>query len=1382
MKAEKGIFLDVLPRFDFAALALILDKAMGMFKKTGAAAGQTFGAEAQRAVRKYAVEAAAATNKVTDAELRAERAVHAHEVARLRLGEIMRRDAVAASTLARAQYAVADAERAATLRARDLEAARRNAAAATDSYNAAVAGSTVAMGNMGKVANVAGAAATGTFLYGVSKAANAAGDFQEKMTRLVAAAGESPGNFQMVAEGLMRIASQTGYSAQELSDAMFMVEKSGFRGADGLKVMQAAAQLARAENASLEEGISGLTTSMNDFHYPADQAALVASKMVVAAGNAKTRIQEFSGALRNIEPIAMIAGIKLDEVYASLARVTQSGTSPEMGSQQLANFVQHLLVIQQPQRDAMGKIGLDADELKEGLADPKVGLLGILNQVSQAINSRLTPEMKVQISAHYENARAVKNLKEAYEALSPQAQKAADMMQKGLISAKEFRSGKWASTASDKSKMTQYGMLYDKLEGFSSNIKKGAALDEEIAQIWKEVTGTDAGFKVAAQLFGSKEGAAKTVDVLRQIQNAHADKDGNVKGFHEMMLTLNNTMRQAKASFENAGISLGNFFMPVVMKVAEAVRSLGQLLEKHPGILQTVATAIGLVSAAWLSWKAIVLGAWFLDKIAAGLSLMGTLLTGLVGRFTAVGAASVVSGGQVVASSAAGTAAMGRLTGAATLSATAMTGVGAAAARALGPVAALAAAVAGVATLRSNMQYANGEQMSAFPSMDDFDPRKRTWGEILLGGKVGGWWDKVLGIQPKPRQAEGGGGGSDSGEAGHNTAFEGMPDEYQKYALFNAFGQGEKGYDALIESLPGLDGIVNPAETTLPEPAPTPEGGFPSGGGSGGKEKPDGTKIDPVYTMPIPEGPLSVGGGSSGAAGGDGVGMNYDPFQEAGQGGFTLPNIARLMATFFTNMALGNPYGKLQAAKRGESPSNPMYVQMADGAGGLISLTKDQLKIMQATLKLQEAQSRESEMTAKYGPGSPEALRAQLGVTKAQQGLDNLRFQQSIPSGATDADVLNAMGVGPGRYAQTQAADLTQGLGDCSSAVEDLVNLMDGMPTGGRQMSTANAAEWLQSRGFMPGYQPGAFNVAFNQTHMQATLPGGTPFNWGSDSSAANAGIGGSGALDPALTQRFYRPVGLPLEPGLAPPVTPPVGGGIGGGGGLLGALGGAPGSPMLTTPSLTPSAGPVPGAAAAGPPSPLSTMYPNGYGGGTSMGRTPIGANQSRQFGQDGGPSGGGFGVKGGLLGMAQGAASTGISAGINAIAPGAGQAASAASDILTQEANRFVGYVGQLAGIGVSGLLETFSLNDSAIADPSKSWFGKIAMGLAGARPATPNTAGETAPPLKAEDAQQQGGGQNAQPGPLVQINEMHNHGGDGQQVGRDIGRQMMAVNPNG
>jgi hypothetical protein len=172
-------------------------------------------------------------------------------------------------------------------------------------------------------------------------------------------------------------------------------------------------------------------------------------------------------------------------------------------------------------------------------------------------------------------------------------------------------------------------------------------------------------------------------------------------------------------------------------------------------------------------------------------------------------------------------------------------------------------------------------------------------------------------------------------------------------------------------------------------------------------------------------------------------------------------------------------------------------------------------------------------------------------------------------------------------------------------------------------------------------------------------------------------------------------------------------------------------------------------------------------------------------------GGTGGGFGLSGGVLGTVESLASSAIQAGAMAAGttaggPAVGAAASAAADIATQELNRAVGFAGQVAGIAVDGLLETFMLNDSPIADPSKSLFGKIASGLAGAHATSSNSAGMTAPPLKPDDSKdkQQDNKQNPQQGaaPLVHIENMNNHGADGQGVAKDIARQTMAVAPNG
>ncbi|EUA65010.1 gp15 domain protein [Mycobacteroides abscessus 1948] len=131
----------------------------------------------------------------------------------------------------------------------------------------------------------------------------------------------------------------------------------------------------------------------------------------------------------------------------------------------------------------------------------------------------------------------------------------------------------------------------------------------------------------------------------------------------------------------------------------------------------------------------------------------------------------------------------------------------------------------------------------------------------------------------------------------------------------------------------------------------------------------------------------------------------------------------------------------------------------------------------------------------------------------------------------------------------------------------------------------------------------------------------------------------------------------------------------------------------------------------------------------------------------------------------------------GLDLIAPGAGQGA----QIAMQLTNRAIGYAGQLAGIGVSGLLETFALNDSALSDPSKNWIGKIASGIAGARPALPNSAGQSAPPIAPPEKQQnQGQGQQGS-APMVNIEKFENGSGnpsDGQSAARDIAREFNSV----
>lgn len=200
-------------------------------------------------------------------------------------------------------------------------------------------------------------------------------------------------------------------------------------------------------------------------------------------------------------------------------------------------------------------------------------------------------------------------------------------------------------------------------------------------------------------------------------------------------------------------------------------------------------------------------------------------------------------------------------------------------------------------------------------------------------------------------------------------------------------------------------------------------------------------------------------------------------------------------------------------------------------------------------------------------------------------------------------------------------------------------------------------------------------------------------------------------------------------------------------------------GAPMSTTTPIQTLAYPALNNPAA-PGVPIPAGVPSMPGGLPSMG---VGMPQAAPFTAPSlipgapmsGPPGAGSGFSG-VAGGLTGAAISAGAAGLDMLAPGAGQAAQTG----IQLANRTIGYLGQLAGIGVGGILETFGVsNGNPLADPLKSLPGRVLAGIMGARPALPNAAGQAQQQAQ-QQGQQQQHGQNAgqPPGPLVHIDTVN------------------------
>src|SRR5260221_11419915 len=118
----------------------------------------------------------------------------------------------------------------------------------------------------------------GAALIGIGvESAKMAGDFQQNTNMLVTSAGEIRSNLELVRAGILKMSVDTATSTKELINGMYMIESAGYHGAAGLKVLQASAEGAKAENSSLKQVSKAYTSASNAYHLSANDATSVSN-------------------------------------------------------------------------------------------------------------------------------------------------------------------------------------------------------------------------------------------------------------------------------------------------------------------------------------------------------------------------------------------------------------------------------------------------------------------------------------------------------------------------------------------------------------------------------------------------------------------------------------------------------------------------------------------------------------------------------------------------------------------------------------------------------------------------------------------------------------------------------------------------------------------------------------------------------------------------------------------------------------------------------------------------------------------------------------------------------------------------------------------------
>lgn len=931
---------------------------------------------------------------------------------------------------------------------------------------------------------------------------------------------------------------------------------------------------------------------------------------------------------------------------------------------------------------------------------------------------------------------------------------------------------------------------------------------------------------------------AETAQAVKDIGGAHADAQGNVEGFAQSMDTTIAQADRAKAAWHNVANTFGHELSPAVKDAMSGLADFGDWLTNHQGALDAFAATLGTIASIWagdkllkglkaftqpttnlLKWGADKFGPGNLNTVAnphggAGGAEGGAALSeGVVGGSKegapilsggvsggAKEAAGILAGGVAAGGKdAAGILTEGVAAGGKTASEEIAVGMEGAGARAGGGFMAAINPVL-IGSMIAQAFYDNTDPSHGFgKTAHDAMQRNGLLPGEKPGGKPGEGQPNVstTAVTPQP--------GEQTPTQRLKSFFgfaRGTGDVHDPYSQ-PLMGQRDAGGDSflgLINGKPvglrGGEGILTPDAVAR----------------LGGKDAIDGLNAGKVGW-----------GGKHGPT--DSLSGDANPWADPLKVGTSF------FGSFSQGVAKYSPFGKyLSAASHSLDDMTKGFEQSTEDheAGGfrpseksleqqmLGSMSPEQLAAAGITRTKHGGWKLPDGNTVSATPGGMDGVQSWLRRSLEAQGLSpdqarGILAMNAVEGGANDPQSLLGFTEGQAQGPQGHLQAFMNQWNDPSR--RGAGGSIPGVGPNGKVTDYNAYMTWIRTKivgqnGSPSDWQGNAQPSAGDYQNRLMGALGQTPGSWGDGQPGAGRGLGrffrggvvgystggivgydGGGITVPgmdAVTSAVGRPppAGPTAGNGLAPmdrsvpsapgaPGKPGATGGVSSGGPLGDLLGGRNPQYKAAVPGMSEATKGAATAAVPGASKATEALTPQGQG---NMPSKPgdyaqpgtdrnIQENPSQGVGKT---SSKGFGVGGGFLGMAEGAAEMGA----NMMAPGAGQG----MQMMFQLANRAIGYAGQLVGIGLEGLTETFMPHDSPKTQATSSLFGKIALGIAGSHPSPGNMAAMgSALQMKPKEDLDAGAAQGNQVMPMVHMDHptINNQTGDHSETMKAISK---------
>ena len=208
-------------------------------------------------------------------------------------------------------------------------------------------------------------------------------DFETSLQTIVGLVGIAQVQVDEWRKSILELGPAVAVGPVELAEAMFFITSAGARGAEALDILTSSARAATAGLGETKDVAFAVVSSINAYGSAAITAAEATDILVKTVREGNLAAADLAGALGQILPTAVAAGVELHEVGAAVAALTRSG----LGATEAITSIRGVLVAMNRATEegvvALKKANLTFRDLRDII--DKEGLLVGLNALRDAV-------------------------------------------------------------------------------------------------------------------------------------------------------------------------------------------------------------------------------------------------------------------------------------------------------------------------------------------------------------------------------------------------------------------------------------------------------------------------------------------------------------------------------------------------------------------------------------------------------------------------------------------------------------------------------------------------------------------------------------------------------------------------------------------------------------------------------------------------------------------------------------------------------------------------------------------------------------------------------------------------------------------------------------